>query len=88
MGWKSIPVESGRQEVKGVFEPVPTGPFLLVPQHRADEFERRHFVMSFEDAGIIRIEKFELRYGYVTFGVGPLPNFDPVRCGYFFDTSG
>jgi len=81
MIWKKIDTRPGKPEDRAVLEPLPPGPYCLVGQSYKDEFENdpHHF------QGLIRIDKFETRWGYVTYAVGS--DFKPLMCGYHFDTS-
>jgi hypothetical protein len=81
MTWVEIKTCAGKPESKAILDPLPKGPYCLVKQSYKDEFEKdpHHF------QGLIQIANFETRYGYCTYCVGP--NFEPLLCGYHYDTS-
>jgi hypothetical protein len=75
----------GYPDSRAQLKEIPAGPFVLVPQNTATLFEKNYAVMDFAEHRLIKVDKFELRWGYITYAVGP--DFAPMRVGEHIDSS-
>lgn len=78
--WIELKTEPGKPECKARLEIIPRGPFLLIPQHLADKFERDYISFNIQHSS----SEFMLWLGYVTYAI---TDNGPVKCGYYYDTS-
>lgn len=75
----------GYPDSRAHLKEIPSGPFVLVPQGKTRQFEKEYGFIDFAEHGLIKVDKFELRWGYVTYAVGP--DFAPKRVGEHIDSS-
>lgn len=82
--WIHIPTPSGKPETKARLEILPPGPYVHIPQHKMDEFEKTFAVYPIDDKMVSK--EFETRFGCTTYAV-ELPSGNPMRVAYHWDTS-